>query len=124
MAKNVLGTELQPCSMDPVTGFFRNGNCDTCAEDTGQHTVCVVMTDDFLAFSKQRGNDLSTPMPEFGFPGLKSGDRWCLCLPRWVEAQQAGMAPQVYLRSTHASVLEFVDLSTLELYAHDSPSFN
>lgn len=105
--------------MDPVTGFFRNGKCDTNAEDTGMHTVCAVMTDEFLEFSKEAGNDLSTPRPEFDFPGLKSGDQWCLCLARWIEAYNHERAPQIVLGATHASVLEFVDLETLRDFAID-----
>lgn len=117
MAKNVLGGPLIACSEDPVTGFFRNGKCDTRADDQGMHTVCVLMTDEFLAFSKACGNDLSTPMPEYGFPGLEGGDYWCLCLSRWIQAYDAGMAPQIKLESTHASVLEFVELSRLQEHA-------
>ena len=113
MAKNVLGTDLDACSMDPKTGFFRDGCCHTSVEDPGMHTVCAVMTGEFLKFTASRGNDLSTPRPEFGFPGLKPGDRWCLCLRRWQEALEADMAPPVVLEATHASVIEFVDLSTL-----------
>lgn len=105
--------------MDPVTGFFRNGKCDTTGEDTGMHTVCVLMTEEFLEFSKEAGNDLSTPRPEFDFPGLKPGDRWCLCLPRWIEAYNNDMAPQIVIEATHASVLEFVDLETLRAFAID-----
>ncbi len=120
MAKNVLGGELQVCCMDPVTGFFRNGKCDTNAEDTGMHTVCAVMTDEFLEFSKEAGNDLSTPRPQFDFPGLKAGDQWCLCLPRWIEAYNRDAAPQIVLKATHASVLEFVDLETLRDFAIDN----
>ena len=117
MASNVLGGELQHCSKNPVTGFFRNGLCDTCADDRGIHTVCVVMTDEFLEFSAEAGNDLSTPVPEFQFPGLKAGDRWCLCMGRWIEAQKAGMAPEIVLESCHISVTEFVDLELLKKYA-------
>jgi uncharacterized protein (DUF2237 family) len=117
MAKNVLGGPLIVCSEDPVTGFFRNGKCDTRADDQGMHTVCVLMTDEFLAFSRECGNDLSTPMPEYGFPGLEAGDYWCLCLSRWIQAYDAGMAPKIKLEATHASVLEFVELSRLEEYA-------
>lgn len=113
MAKNVLGEELRPCSMDPKTGFFRDGCCHTSAEDVGMHTVCTVMTPEFLEFTRARGNDLSTPRPEFRFPGLKPGDRWCLCLGRWQEALEAGKAPPVVLEATHASVIEFVDLEIL-----------
>lgn len=120
MARNVLGEDLMTCSADPVTGFFRNGLCDTCRDDQGMHTVCAEMTDDFLEFSASRGNDLSAPVPAYNFPGLKAGDFWCLCLMRWVEAHEAGVAPKVKLKATHASVLEFVDLSTLRRYAVDS----
>jgi len=117
MAKNVLGGDLIPCSMDPLTGFFRNGKCDTRADDQGMHTVCVLMTDEFLEFSREHGNDLSTPLPEYGFPGLVGGDYWCLCLSRWIQAYEAGMAPQIRLEATHASVLEFVEMGRLQEYA-------
>jgi len=117
MAKSVLGEPLMACNMEPRTGFFRNGKCDTCADDRGMHTICVRVTDAFLVFSKERGNDLSTPMPEYDFLGLKDGDYWCLCLMRWVEAYEAGRAPQVKLEATHASVLEFIDLPRLREYA-------
>lgn len=110
---NVLGEALTPCSTDPVTGFFRNGCCDTSAADRGSHTVCVVMTAEFLAFSKARGNDLSTPRPEFGFEGLKPGDRWCLCAARFLEAYQAGHAPRVKLTATHRRALDIVPLDCL-----------
>jgi uncharacterized protein (DUF2237 family) len=116
-AKNVLGGELQPCSFDPVTGFFRNGCCETSHEDMGMHTVCAVMTAEFLAFSRAAGNDLSTPRPEFGFAGLKPGDRWCLCAPRWNEALDAGAAPQVVLQATHEETLAIVPLGILKDYA-------
>jgi uncharacterized protein (DUF2237 family) len=116
-ARNVLGTELIPCSFDPVTGFFRNGCCETGPDDLGLHTVCVVMNAEFLAFSKASGNDLSTPVPQYGFPGLKPGDRWCLCAPRWKEALDAGMAPQVVLESTHEETLAIVTLGVLKDYA-------
>jgi uncharacterized protein (DUF2237 family) len=116
-ARNVLGTELQPCSRAPVTGFFRNGCCETSHEDTGLHTVCAVMTAEFLAFSRQAGNDLSTPMPEFGFPGLQPGDRWCLCAPRWKEALDAGAAPQLVLAATHEETLAIVPLGVLKDHA-------
>lgn len=119
-AKNVLGTELEPCSFDPMTGFFRDGCCNTGAEDVGLHLVCAVMTDKFLAFSKSRGNDLSTPMPMYQFPGLKDGDRWCLCALRWKEAFEAGMAPKVVLEATHISTLEFIDLDDLQRHAVSS----
>ena len=117
MAKNVLGSQLMICSEDPLTGFFRNGKCDTRADDQGMHTVCALMTDEFLAFSREHGNDLSTPIPEYGFPGLKDGDYWCLCLSRWIQAYEKGMAPQVKLEATHASVLEFIDFERLQEYA-------
>ncbi len=116
-ARNVLGTELVPCSLDPVTGFFRNGCCETGPDDLGLHTVCAVMSAEFLAYSKAQGNDLSTPMPEYGFSGLKPGDRWCLCAPRWKEALDAGMAPQVVLESTHEETLVIVPLGVLKDYA-------
>jgi uncharacterized protein (DUF2237 family) len=116
MAKNVLGGELEVCSANPRTGFFRNGKCDTGAEDRGMHTVCVQVTEDFLAFSMEHGNDLSTPIPELEFPGLEPGDFWCLCLSRWVQAYEADMAPRIKLEATHASVLEFVDLPHLQAY--------
>src|SRR3984957_20341184 len=118
-SKNVLGGTLDSCSLNPMTGFFRNGCCDTSKEDIGSHTVCVVMTAEFLAFSKARGNDLSTPMPDFGFPGLKPGDRWCLCAPRWQEAFEAESAPRVVLRATHAGALEFCALADLKAHAVD-----
>jgi uncharacterized protein len=116
-ARNVIGGDLQPCSMDPVTGFFRNGCCETGPHDFGMHTVCAVMTADFLAFSKEAGNDLSTPRPDLGFAGLKPGDRWCLCAPRWKEALDAGAAPQVVLESTHEETLAIVPLGILKDYA-------
>ena len=116
-ARNVLGGELVPCSLAPRTGFFRNGCCETGHEDRGMHTVCAVMTAEFLAFSKAAGNDLSTPMPEYGFPGLKPGDRWCLCAPRWKEALDAGMAPQVVLEATHEETLAITTLGVLKDFA-------
>ena len=116
-AKNVLGQPLQSCSVDPMTGFFRDGCCRSGAEDIGLHLVCSVMTDEFLAFSKSRGNDLSTPVPQFRFPGLKAGDRWCLCVLRWKEAFEAGLAPKIVLESTHISTLEFVDLEDLQRHS-------
>ena len=118
-ARNVLGEPLEACSTRPLTGFFRDGCCNTSPQDVGSHTVCVVMTAEFLAFSKARGNDLSTPMPEFGFPGLKPGDRWCLCAPRWQEAFEAGQAPRVVLRATHAGALGHCALGDLKRYAVD-----
>ena len=116
-AKNVVGGPLQPCSMDPLTGFYRDGCCNTSSDDYGSHTVCAQMTDAFLAFSASRGNDLSTPNPQYRFPGLKAGDRWCLCAARWREAAEAGLAPPVILESTHARALEVVALADLEYHA-------
>jgi uncharacterized protein (DUF2237 family) len=116
-ARNVMGGELKPCSNAPLTGFFRNGCCETGPDDVGLHTVCAVMTAEFLAFSKAAGNDLSTPQPAYGFPGLKPGDRWCLCAPRWKEALDAGMAPQLVLEATHEETLAIVPLGVLKDYA-------
>ena len=116
-AKNVLGTELKGCSDQPKTGFFRDGCCNTTDEDFGAHTVCAEVTEDFLAYSKQMGNDLSTPRPEYGFPGLKPGDRWCLCASRWVEAMEAGKAPRLVLESTHARTLDYAPLAVLQRHA-------
>ena len=118
-AKNVLGTELQPCSMDPLTGYYRDGCCNTGAGDMGVHVVCAQMTAEFLEFSKSRGNDLSRPAPGYQFPGLRPGDRWCLCAQRWQEALQAGKAPPVALEATHMAALEFVDLEDLQAHAID-----
>ena len=109
-AKNVLGTELQSCSVDPVTGFYRTGCCETGPDDLGLHLVCAVMSSEFLEFSRLAGNDLSTPVPEYGFPGLSPGDRWCLCVQRWKEAFESGAPPQVMLEATHMSSLEFASL--------------
>lgn len=117
MAKNVLGTDLQPCSMEPRTGWFRDGCCNTGPGDSGLHLVCVRVTDAFLAYSKAVGNDLSTPMPQYQFPGLQPGDRWCLCMSRWVQAFDAGVAPKVVLEATHISALEFVSLEQLQSHA-------
>jgi len=114
MPTNVYGKDLQACCHDPVTGFFRDGFCRTGSGDIGLHTVCARMTDEFLEFSKMRGNDLTTPRPEYQFPGLKAGDFWCLCVQRWAEAFQAGKAPPVKLDASHLSVLEFLDLETLK----------
>ena len=114
---NVLGLQLQPCSNDPKTGFFRDGCCNTCDQDVGSHTVCVEVTQDFLEYSRFVGNDLSTPHPEFEFPGLAEGDRWCLCASRWLEAYQKGMAPRVYLESTHIKALEIVPFELLEQHS-------
>ena len=116
-ARNVLGGELASCSTEPVTGFYRNGCCETGPHDVGMHTVCAVMTAEFLAFSKAAGNDLSTPRPEFAFPGLKPGDRWCLCAPRWKEALDAGMAPQLVLEACHEETLAIVPLGVLKDFA-------
>lgn len=116
MAQNVLGGELYDCSIDPVTGWLRDGCCNTDAADIGVHTVCAVMSAEFLAFSKTVGNDLSTPMPDHGFPGLAPGDRWCLCASRWVEALEAGVAPKVVLEATHARTLEWAALADLQAH--------
>ena len=120
MALNVLGTELMPCSYDPLTGFYRDGCCNTAEDDTGSHVVCVKVTAEFLAYSASRGNDLSTPRPEHRFRGLKPGDRWCLCALRWREALVAGMAPLVVLESTHERALDFVSLQALQARALDA----
>jgi len=117
MARNVLGEELVACSYDPLTGFFRDGCCHTRADDTGSHVICAKVTADFLAFSMQRGNDLSTPQPDVRFRGLRPGDRWCLCALRWKEALDAGVAPPVVLQSTHERALEFVTLEQLQAHA-------
>ncbi len=117
--KNVLGGDLEPCSTRPMTGFFRNGCCDTGPEDVGSHTVCVLLTDEFLALSKSRGNDLSTPRPEHGFAGLKAKDRWCLCAARWLEAFEAGAPPKVVLAATHERALEVVPFEVLREHAID-----
>jgi len=117
MEKNVLGGSLQACSVNPVTGFFRDGTCRTCQDDYGSHTVCAQMTEPFLAFSLARGNDLVTPNPQYQFPGLKPGDRWCLCAARWREAAEAGVAPPVILEATHARALEVIALADLEYHA-------
>lgn len=116
-AKNVLGTPLQVCSLDPLTGFYRTGCCDTGAQDMGLHLVCTEVTDQFLEFSKRVGNDLSTPRPEYMFPGLKAGDRWCVCVTRWKQALEAGAASPVVLEATHVGTLEFVSLEELEGHA-------
>ena len=116
-ALNVLGGPLAPCGGQPRTGFYRNGCCDTGAEDMGVHTVCVLVSAEFLEFSASVGNDLGTPRPEFGFAGLRPGDRWCLCASRWTEAFEAGIAPQVVLEATHARTLEWADLADLRAHA-------
>lgn len=114
---NVLGEALELCGMDPVTGFFRDGHCNTCAEDHGSHTVCAEMTAEFLAYSKYVGNDLSTPRPEFGFAGLKPGDQWCLCASRFLQAHDEGCAPKVRLTATHEAALDIVPLEVLKEHA-------
>ena len=119
-ARNVLGQPLVACSFDPLTGFFRDGCCKTGPEDVGSHLVCAIVTDDFLAFSAARGNDLSTPRPQWSFPGLSSGDQWCLCVNRWVEAHKAGCAPKIRLESTHINSLQVIDLETLKRYGVES----
>jgi uncharacterized protein (DUF2237 family) len=118
MEKNVFGENIITCSTSPMTGFYRDGCCSTSEEDLGIHTVCAVMTDEFLEFSKLAGNDLSTPAPHFMFPGLKAGDRWCLCAARWVEAHKAGKAPKVVLEATHEKTLELVSLDELVKFAY------
>ncbi len=117
MARNVLGEPLLPCSRDPLTGFYRDGSCNTGEDDAGCHSVCAVMTEEFLAFSAERGNDLSTPRPAWGFPGLKPGDQWCLCAARWREALLAGKAPRVVLEATHEATLKYVTLDQLRAHA-------
>jgi len=116
---NVFGERIETCSDRPLTGFFRDGCCNTSDQDLGSHTVCVEVTSDFLEFSRFRGNDLSTPVPDFGFPGLRPGDRWCLCAARWLEAHEAGMAPRVLLKATHQRALEIVPLKVLRTFALD-----
>ncbi|QZA80964.1 DUF2237 family protein [Deefgea piscis] len=120
---NVLGQTLKPCSMAPLTGFFRDGCCRTHETDIGEHIVCVVLSSPFLRFSQQRGNDLSTPRPEYGFAGLKPGDQWCLCATRWLEALKAGVAPQIVLAATHENILDLISLETLVEYGIDRPVF-
>jgi uncharacterized protein len=119
-ARNVIGGELETCCTLPMTGFYRDGTCSTGAGDLGAHLVCAKMTEEFLAFTKSRGNDLSTPVPAFSFPGLKPGDRWCLCASRWKEAFDAGVAPPIVLSATHASAVEYVSLDDLKQHALDS----
>lgn len=116
-SRNVLGGPLKPCSTQPLTGFFRNGNCDTCAEDQGCHTVCVEVTSAFLDHSRAAGNDLTTPRPEFHFPGLQPGDRWCVCASRWLECLEEGVTSPVSLSATHERTLEIVPLEILQLHA-------
>jgi uncharacterized protein (DUF2237 family) len=117
LPKNVLGTELQPCCLASLTGFYRDGYCRTGRTDYGAHMVCAVMTAEFLEFSQRTGNDLSTPNPDYDFPGLQPGDRWCICVSRWQEAHQAGVAPQIILEATHMSTIEFVSLAELKQHA-------
>ena len=117
---NVLGTELQPCSLEPITGYYRTGCCENHGDDPGMHVVCCRVTDEFLEFSKQSGNDLSTPMPQYGFAGLADGDQWCVCAARWAEALEAGCACPVVLESTHVSALEYIDLDDLKSHAATS----
>ena len=116
--KNVLGGELASCCTDPMTGFYRDGYCRTGADDTGRHTVCIIATDEFLKYSKAAGNDLSTPMPQYAFPGVQDGDKWCLCMLRWREAFEAGMAPRVILEACHESVLKVIPLADLQQFAY------
>ena len=113
---NVYGKELISCCQNPKTGFFRNGSCDTCSEDIGMHTVCVLLTKEFLEFSKKAGNDLSTPRPEFNFPGLRPGDRWCLCAMRWKEAKEQNIAPRLFLEATHQETLKIISLMELQQF--------
>jgi hypothetical protein len=120
-SRNALGGPLQVCGLDPKTGYFRDGSCRTQADDRGRHVVCAEVTDEFLAFSRSQGNDLITPQPAFGFPGLKAGDRWCLCAMRWHEAHEAGVAPPIYLQASHERLLEIVALDVLLPYAKDLP---
>nr|WP_034348777.1 DUF2237 domain-containing protein [Noviherbaspirillum massiliense] len=117
-ARNVFGQPLVPCSFEPLTGYFRDGCCKTNADDVGTHVICAIMSEEFLEFSLSRGNDLITPMPEWGFPGLKPGDQWCLCALRWAEALQAGVAPRVVLESTHESALDIIRLDVLQRFSH------
>ncbi len=116
---NALGSELLPCSAGPVTGYYRDGCCNTCEQDVGSHTVCCILTDEFLDYSKSKGNDLSTPRPEFGFEGLKGGDQWCLCASRWLQAYEDGVAPKVAILSTHQKALDIVPLAYLKKHAAD-----
>ncbi|MGB3143523.1 MAG: DUF2237 domain-containing protein [Maribacter sp.] len=118
MPKNVLGTSLECCCNKPKTGFYRDGFCKTGIEDSGTHTVCAIMTSEFLEFTKSQGNDLSTPIPQYNFPGLKPGDKWCLCASRWKQAAKSGFAPKVILEATHQKTLQFVDFETLLQHKH------
>ena len=116
---NIFNEPLEACSFDPVTGFFRSGCCETSEQDTGSHTVCAIMTEEFLKFSKSKGNDLSTPVPAFDFPGLNSGDRWCLCAARWLEAYEAGSAPSIIARATHKRALEIIPIEVIKEFSLD-----
>ena len=116
---NIFNEPLEACSFDPVTGFFRSGCCETSEQDTGSHTVCAIMTEEFLKFSKSKGNDLSTPVPAFDFPGLNSGDRWCLCAARWLEAYEAGSAPSIIARATHKRALETIPMEVMKEFSLD-----
>ena len=116
---NIFNDPLEACSFDPVTGFFRSGCCETSEQDTGSHTVCAIMTEEFLKFSKSKGNDLSTPVPAFDFPGLNSGDRWCLCAARWLEAYEAGSAPSIIARATHRRALEIIPMEAMKEFSLD-----
>lgn len=121
-SKNVLGDPLQICCTNPMTGFFRDGNCETGPQDIGTHIVCAQVTEEFLQYSKSRGNDLISPIPAYQFPGLKPGDKWCLCISRWLEARQAGVAPPIILAATHEIALQYVGLEELRAYALDKPN--
>ena len=116
---NIFNEPLEACSFDPVTGFFRSGCCETSEQDTGSHTVCAIMTEEFLKFSKSKGNDLSTPVPAFDFPGLKTGDRWCLCAARWLEAYEAGSAPSIIAKATHRRAIETIPMEVIKEFALD-----
>lgn len=116
---NVFGEPIEECSAEPLTGFFRDGHCNTSEQDVGSHTVCVQVSESFLEYSRFQGNDLTTPQPDFGFPGLKPGDRWCLCAARWLQAQEQGMAPKVFLRCTHQRALEVIPMDVLRQFAAD-----
>lgn len=117
MIENVLGTQLKSCCFEPLTGYFRDGYCRTMLQDTGTHVVCALLTEEFLEFTKSRGNDLTTPIPQWNFPGLKPGDKWCLCISRWLEAMKAGVAPGIDLEATHIKALDFTTMEVLKAYA-------
>ncbi len=117
MIENVLGTQLEPCCFQPLTGYFRDGHCRTMQQDAGTHVVCAVITEEFLEFTKKRGNDLNTPIPQWDFPGLKPGDKWCLCISRWLEALKADVAPKIILEATHSKALGYTTLEVLQAYA-------